>query len=278
MISDDPGQTVLSEPVKIHQIIMNLCTNSYRAMREASGTIEVRLESFTPNDDFAKTHPDQQAAQYLRLMVSDNGLGISPSTLPRIFDPYFSTNKKEDGTGMGLAIVHGIVTQMRGTIEVSSELNVGTIFKVFLPIAENIPIQREPPANTEIIHGSESILLVDDELPVLKLVERMLNPLGYKTVCRTSSIEALELFRNKPDRFDLIVTDQSMPNMIGTALAEAMMEIRPDIPIILCTGYSELSIVKRADGRGIKGIVMKPINKKELSQTIRQVLDRDNKL
>ena len=119
-------------------------------------------ESFTPNDDFAKTHPDQQAAQYLRLMVSDNGLGISPSTLPRIFDPYFSTNKKEDGTGMGLAIVHGIVTQMRGTIEVSSELNVGTIFKVFLPIAENIPIQREPPANTEIIHGSESILLVDD--------------------------------------------------------------------------------------------------------------------
>jgi PAS domain S-box-containing protein len=269
--------SVLCDPTQIHQIIMNLCTNSYRAMRDEGGVLDVRLESFTPDPAFVANHPDLPTGEFLCLTVSDTGYGIDPAVLPRIFDPYFSTNKKEDGTGLGLAVVHGLVTKLGGAIEVSSELGAGATFKVFLPKAKNFTeprIDSDAPA----IHGSETILLIDDELPILQLEERMLTTLGYKTVCRTSSIEAMELFRNQPDRFDLVVTDHSMPNMTGAKLAEVMVDIRADIPIILCTGYSEVDIPPHVKKRCIRDIIMKPVNKKELAHAIRRVLDRDREV
>jgi PAS domain S-box-containing protein len=263
--------TIMCNPSHIHQIIMNLCTNSYRAMRADGGVLEVRLDSFTSDPAFAEHHPELSAGEYLCLTVRDTGYGIAPAILPRIFDPYFSTNKKEDGTGLGLAVVHGLVAKMRGAIEVESEPGQGATFKVFFPKAKTFIEPRITPSIAEI-RGSETILLVDDELPLLQLEERMLTSLGYKTVCRTSSIEAMELFRNQPDRFDLVVTDHSMPNMTGAKLAEVMVDIRPDIPIILCTGYSELDISADVKNRCIREIVMKPVNKKELALAIRRLL------
>lgn len=265
--------TILSDPAKIHQLIMNLSTNAYRAMREDGGILEVRLETFDLTDDFKAKHLELQAGHYLRLLVRDSGHGMDPTVLPRIFDPYFSTNKKEDGTGLGLAVVHGIVTGLGGAIEVSSELGVGTTFKIFLPVAEGLVAEKEFPADTVMQRGGESILLVDDELPILLLEERMLAPLGYKITCRTSSVEAMELFRNCPERFDLVITDHSMPNMTGAKLAEGMVEIRPDIPIILCTGYSELNMSQDARDKCIREIIMKPVDQRDLAQAIRQVLD-----
>jgi PAS domain S-box-containing protein len=269
------SEVVLCDPSQIHQLIMNLCTNSYQAMRDAGGTLEVRLESFSPDDTFVENHPDLPAARYLRLTVSDTGQGIGPAVLPRIFEPYFSTKKKgEGGTGLGLAVAHGIVKRLAGAIEVNSELGVGTIFKVYLPVL-NEQISPDKPLPDLPIHGSENILLVDDELSLLELEERTLAPLGYKTVCRTSSIEALELFRNDPDRFDLVVTDHNMPNMTGAQMAEEMVNIRPDIPIILCTGYSELDISAAIMGKCIRKTIMKPVSKKELAHSIREVLGRN---
>ncbi|MDF1577898.1 MAG: PAS domain S-box protein, partial [Desulfobulbales bacterium] len=271
------GATVLADPTQIHQIIMNLCTNSYQAMREEGGTLNVRLESYTPDEDFRKRHPEMQAKGYIRLTVSDTGRGMEPATLPRIFDPYFSTNKKEDGTGLGLAVVHGIVRKLSGTIEVYSEPGTGSTFEIYLPVFTGALEYKTPISDATALTGTESILMVDDEQSLLQLEERMLTPLGYRTTCRTSSVEALELFRNRPDKFDLVVTDQSMPNMTGIKLAEAMTAIRPDIPIILCTGYFELDISKEAEGKFVRKIIMKPVNKKTLANAIRHELDRDKK-
>ncbi len=265
--------TVMSDPIQIHQIIMNLCTNSYQAMRDRGGVLMVRLEAYAPDMDFLKNHPELLADRYLRLLVSDSGHGIAPGILPRIFDPYFSTNKKEDGTGLGLSVVHGIVKKMGGAIEVSSRPDAGATFEVFMPIFEGSLEQTPPLPETATLTGTESILLVDDEQPILQLVERMLGALGYHTTCRTSSVEALELFRNKPDTFDLVVTDHSMPNMTGIKLAESMLAIRPDIPIILCTGYFELDISKKTGDKFVRQIIMKPTNKQTLAAAIRQELD-----
>jgi PAS domain S-box-containing protein len=265
--------TVMGDPTQIHQIIMNLCTNSYQAMRDRGGVLSVRLEGYVPDMDFMKNHPEMPADQYLRLTVSDTGRGMSPAILPRIFDPYFSTNKKEDGTGLGLSVVHGIVKKMGGVIEVCSRQDAGSTFEVFMPIFQGVLDQAAPTPEATTLAGTESILLVDDEQAILQLEERMLDSLGYQTTCRTSSVEALELFRNQPDRFDLVVTDHSMPNMTGVKLAESMLAIRPDIPIILCTGYFELDVSKKTGGKFVRQIIMKPTNKATLAAAIRQELD-----
>jgi PAS domain S-box-containing protein len=272
-VISDTALTVFADPSQIHQVLMNLCTNAFKAMREKGGILEVRLESFVPDREFAESYPDLRANRYVVMVVSDTGIGMDSSIIPRIFEPYFSTNKKEDGTGLGLAVVHGIVNRLGGAIEVASNPGLGSTFKIYLPVLESLEPPVEQPSFGLLPSGSERILLVDDELPILELGRRMLTSLGYEVVLRTSSIEALELFRNQSDKFDLVITDLNMPNMTGTRLADAMTEIRPDIPIILCTGYADLSVGQHSRGRSIREILMKPIAKSQLATMVRQVLD-----
>ncbi len=273
-VISDSSLTVFADPSQIHQVLMNLCTNAFKAMREKGGLLEIRLESFTPDQPFTESYPGLQANHYVCLVVKDTGIGMDGSVLPRIFEPYFSTNKKEDGTGLGLAVVHGIVTRLEGAIEVSSIVGAGSTFKVYLPVAENPDLPTTQTAYDILPLGSEHILLVDDEQPILELSSRILSGLGYQVTCRTSSIEALELFRHQPARFDLVITDQNMPNMTGTRMADEMTSIRPHIPIILCTGYADLNLSQQSGRRSIKEILMKPIAKSQLAATVRQVLDR----
>ncbi len=196
------------------------------------------------------------------------------SVMERIFDPYFTTKDKGEGTGLGLSVVHGIVNDYWGAITVYSEPGKGTTFHVYLPRVAEVEEkgQAESPLGG-IPTGRERILFIDDNQALVDLGKRMLGRLGYEVVTRTSSIEALELFRAKPDEFDMVITDMTMPNMTGDKLAKEMMKIRPDIPVILCTGFSELISEERAKGLGIRAFVMKPVVKRDMAETVRRVLD-----
>jgi CheY-like chemotaxis protein len=199
---------------------------------------------------------------------------MPPEILKRIFDPYFTTKEVGKGTGLGLAVVHGIVKSYRGGITVSSEVGRGSTFDVYFPRVE-IPKEVAAAGAQESLPsgGHERILLVDDEHAVAEIIQGMLNILGYRTSARTSSIEALELFRAKPDQFDLVITDMTMPNMTGDKLTGKLLEIRPDIPIILCTGYSEYITKEKGESIGIRELLLKPLAMKELAQAVRRVLD-----
>lgn len=267
---------VWADSSQIQQVVMNLCTNAYHAMREMGGVLEVTLDEIDVDAGLAKEEPDLKQARYVRFAVSDTGHGISPSTMQRIFEPYFTTKDVGVGTGLGLATVHGIVRSHKGAVTVESEPGKGTTFTVFLPLsvqeADALEVEEEPEPTT--LTGDECILHVDDEEPIARLVETTLGRLGYTVVSRTSSVEALAAFRAEPMRFDVVVTDQTMPNLTGVELAKEMMRIRPDIPIVLCTGFSELVDEKQAKAIGIQAYVKKPIIGHELAMAIRRVLDR----
>jgi len=278
---------VFANHTQIHQVILNLCSNASHAMRERGGVLEVNLQNFDfglqsgeleGDDEFKseirnpKSKFDLSPGHYLRLSVKDTGSGIDPKVIDRIFDPYFTTKETGEGTGMGLSVAHGIVKSHGGDIMVASELGKGTTFHVLLPKFEkDIPSVTEP--KIQLPRGTERILFVDDEKGAVDAIQSMLKNLGYKVTARTSSIEALEAFRNKSDTFDLVITDMTMPNMTGRDLAKEMMSIRSDIPIILCTGFSEQIDEKKAKEMGIKAFIMKPIVMREIANTIRKVLD-----
>lgn len=264
--------SVLADASQIHQIIMNLCTNAGHAMQEKGGLLELCLASVELDLGFAAKNPDIDPGSYLELRVSDTGDGMSPEVMERIFDPFFTTKAPGQGSGMGLAMVHGIVKSHGGTISVYSEPGRGTTFKVYLPIAKK---SAKPEFEIEALPstGSERILYIDDEKPLVDLGQKILESHGYKVTTRTSSIEALELFKVKADKFDLVVTDMTMPNMTGKELAKQINRIRPDIPIILCSGFSTNITDETAKDSGIRKFVNKPILRAELLQTIRQVLD-----
>jgi CheY-like chemotaxis protein len=211
---------------------------------------------------------------YVRISVRDTGSGMSPDVMDRIFDPYFTTKEKGVGTGLGLAVVHGIVKKYDGAIQVESEVGKGTVFHVYLPKADaSTPAQAEAPK--PILGGSERVLLVDDEPMLASVGQQTLQRLGYDVVSRTSPIEALELFKAKPGHFDLVVTDQTMPGLTGDALARELMNIRPGLPVIICTGYSQIIDAERAAQIGIKAFVMKPILIHELAAAVRKALGRE---
>ena len=205
--------------------------------------------------------------------MADTGHGMTPDTVKRIFDPYYTTREKGGGTGLGLAMVHGIVRNHGGRILVESEVGKGTTFHVYLPRATARPNPADATMADRMPGGRERILLVDDEEELVLVVKDMLQHLGYRVITRSSCLEALAAFRENPARFDLVLTDMTMPDMTGDKFSRKLMEIRPDIPIILSTGYSETIDAAKARDIGIRAFVLKPLMLKQLAQTIRQVLD-----
>ena len=267
---------VLADPTQIHQVVMNLCTNAARAMRGRGGILSVKLSEIEVDDSFASRYPDLKHGSYIMLTVSDTGHGMDATVMERIFDPYFTTNIPGEGTGLGLAVVQGIVKSYNGMITVNSESDKGAAFDVYLPAikAEVLP---ETDTVKVLPTGDEHILFIDDEKVLTALGKEMLETLGYRVTTRDNGIDALETFRKQPDTFDLVFTDMTMPGMTGMELSKEMMDIRPDIPVVLCTGYSELIDGVRAKENGICEFVMKPFVIKGLAITIREVLDERRK-
>jgi len=267
---------VMADPTQIHQIIMNLCANAAHAMEEEGGTLKVSIKDAVLGAQITDNYPELEPGFYLKLEVEDTGIGIDKKNLDAIFEPYFTTKESGEGTGLGLSVVHGIVKSYFGEVIVTSQPGKGSLFKIYLPVIKSIGSEKQFEA-MEILMGNEHILYVDDELTIAQLGKKMLESLGYQVTTRTSSIEALELFKYRADSFDLVITDMTMPNMTGDRLASEMMKIKPDIPVILCTGYSKRFSDEEAIENGIKAFQMKPLIKKELAKTVRKVLD-DKKL
>lgn len=254
---------------------MNLCTNAAHAMSDRKGDLKVSLYPVEINlSDDLSIHHDLSPGMFLKLTVSDTGVGIAPEIMDRIFDPFFTTKKPGEGTGMGLSVVYGIVKSFGGTITVESEKEKGARFNVYFPLLMEEGIEREREDSSRIAGGTEHILFVDDEENLVQLGTELLTSLGYEVTGRTSSLEALELFCIKPDRFDLVITDMTMPNMTGVDLAREMILIRPDVPIILCTGFSEMISKEKATSIGIRRFIMKPLLIKSLAMTIREAIDK----
>jgi PAS domain S-box-containing protein len=264
---------VMADPTQIHQILMNLYSNAAYVLKETGGTIAVSLENINISDDNTSEYPGLDNGKYIMLSVSDTGQGIQPEILERIFEPYFTTKKFGEGSGMGLAIAHGIVKSHGGTIFVESEHGNGAIFHVILPVIEaNIRFEEEYEMFCPT--GTERILFVDDEKPIADAMNIMLTRLGYVVTSRTDSLEALKMFRENHDSFDLMVTDLVMPHMTGVELSKEVSCIRPDMPIILCTGYSEMIDDKMIDEAGIGYRTTKPLVMSEMANIIREALDR----
>ena len=264
---------VIADPIQVHQIAMNLLTNAYHATEQKGGRISIELkETLLKRDDLVGNPLEPR--KYVVLSISDSGCGIDPAIRDKIFDPYFTTKAQGKGTGLGLAVVYGIVKDHGGDIRFYSELGVGSTFTVYLPLMERSleteNIQRFESDRT----GHERILLVDDEEPIVRVQKQMLERLGYRVTERTSSFDALEAFRANPDAFDLVVTDMTMSGMTGDQLARELISIRPDISIILCTGFSERINQEKAAAIGIHGFLMKPVVRSEMAGMVRKVLDR----
>jgi CheY-like chemotaxis protein len=265
-------KVIKADPTKIHQIVMNLATNAYHAMEETGGEIYISLKEAVFNS-YNLIDPEMSPGEYVCLSVSDTGVGMDKELTKKIFDPFFTTKEKGKGTGMGLSVVHGIVKGMNGAIQVHSNPDKGTEFKVYLPI-EKKSFDEQSTRTKEIIQGGiEQILLVDDEIVVVKMTQQILERMGYQVNSRTSSIEALEAFTTNPKKYDLVITDLAMPNMPGDKLSAELLKIRPDIPIILCTGFSGRITEEKALSIGIKGFLQKPMIKLKMAQMIRKMLD-----
>lgn len=264
--------TIQADPTNIHQIVLNLCTNSLHAMENEKGTLGVRLYR---KDLEAETirESDVSPGPFIVLSVSDTGQGMDKNTIKRIFEPYFTTKEVGKGTGLGLAVIHGIVKYYGGFIEVETELGKGSVFHVYFPAIEKT-FETQAIAEKKLLPtGNERILIVDDESSIINLQETILERLDYTVTATTDSNEALEKFCLQPDQFDLIITDQTMPSLSGVEFAEEVLKIKADMPIILCTGYSSIVTEEEALALGIKKYVRKPVDRSTLTDIVRQVLD-----
>ncbi len=267
---------IMADATQIHQVLMNLCTNAFHAMREKGGVLTVRLTEMEADATTTTAYPGLAAGKYWKVAVSDTGTGMDAAVKSRIFDPYFTTKEKGEGTGLGLAVAYGIVKNHHGSIYVESEPGHGTTVLILLPRLEKVeePAVSEP--TLDACGGSERILFVDDEAPLVKVASTMLKRLGYRVDAVTSGPEALECFRRHPDEIDLVITDLTMPNMTGDQLAEAVRKIRPDVPVVLCTGNRDRIEQKRIGECGIDALIMKPWVWAELGKAIREVLGKKN--
>ena len=262
---------IKADPTQVHQVIMNLCTNAYHAMRENGGTLFVGLEDV----NFQDIDPDLELSpgSYVRLTVKDTGCGMDRGVLDRIFDPYFTTKKQGEGTGLGLAVVHGIVKSLRGGIKVESEPGNGSTFFIFFRKIEGTALWPPEKAFESLPSGTETILFIDDEPSIVSMGKQILSNLGYTVVTVTGSRAALELFQANPNKFHLVVTDMTMPDLTGDVLAREILKIRPQVPVVLCTGYSERITEEKALALGIRRLVMKPFDRADFAKIVRNVLD-----
>lgn len=267
---------VMADPTQIHQVLMNLCTNASHAMREKGGVLEVSLTDIFLDSEYVKSHPDSLQGPHVRLAVRDTGKGMSQFVLERIFNPFFTTKSKGEGTGLGLSVVHGIVKSLKGHIIVNSKLDEGTSFEIFLPAVTGEDVEISP-LEQSIPTGNEHILVVDDERSLVEANRSLLESLGYKVTGMTGALEALEAFRSQPQKFDLVITDLTMPQMTGDKLAKALLSIRPDLPIILCSGFSASGDPKDIAELGIRALLHKPLLKREIAEAIRNALDAGQK-
>ncbi|KAB2889980.1 MAG: response regulator [Desulfobulbaceae bacterium] len=264
--------TVLCDPSRFHQVVMNLCTNAYQAMPQG-GRLEVRLEPVEVDPALRSRYPELVENAYLRLMVIDTGHGIDPEALGRVFDPYYSTKETGQGTGLGLSVVHGIVSQLGGTVRVDSEPGRGACFSVYLPLAaEDRGTKEERIAGPLEASGGGNILYVDNEEAIAVLGKKILEPYGYGVTCCSSGIDALTLFARDPSRFDLVISDYSMPQIMGTRLISEIRRIRPDIPTILVSGLIDGNVVESGQVLAIDAILEKPLDKEILARTVQHIL------
>ncbi len=261
----------VADPTQVHQVLMNLGSNAAHAMREKGGTLEVGLSAVSLDEEATARHIDLKPGSYLKLTVRDTGHGMAPEVMSRVFEPFFTTKKQGEGVGMGLAVVHGIVKSHGGAISVASELGKGTTFTIFLPRIVGAG-QAGEDASQPISGGTERILFVDDEDIQVRAMNKLLEHLGYRVVGLSDPKAALELFGRQPGSFDLAIMDQTMPGMAGIDLAREMLKIRPGLPIILCTGYSESADEQQALASGVRAFMLKPFSVREIAQTIRRVL------
>ncbi len=270
-ISDDPC-SIMGDISQINQIVMNLAINAADAMSEEGGLLEVTLEKIILQEEKACFDWVLSPGPYVRLRMRDTGEGIEPKIIDRIFDPYYTTKEVGKGTGMGLSVVHGIVKRHGGGIRVESGLGKGTLFEIYFPALDEMA-EEEKECKGEIEGGSERILFVDDEEPMVNLYRRHLERLGYDVKSTTKPEEALELFKANPDHFDVIITDMTMPRITGDRLAEEVLKIRPHMPVIICTGYSERMSAEKAEALGVRKYIEKPIDLRNLASSLREVLD-----
>ncbi len=265
---------LLADTTQIHQLIMNLCTNAAYSMRKKGGVLTLNLSSVSLDSSIVSVSSDLPPGDYIQLTISDTGTGISPDIIDRIFEPFFTTKAVGEGTGMGLTAVKGIVENHNGSITVNSKPAKGTTFHIFLPKAQGeIKTTPEEENLAPLPTGNEHILIVDDEALLVNVGKKMLTSLGYIVTAKTDSNEAFKVFKQSPETFDLVITDQTMPHLTGYDLSKKMIKIHPDTPIILCTGYSESISEKKARSIGIKKFMLKPFTRKELAETIRRILD-----
>ncbi|MBI5896620.1 MAG: PAS domain-containing protein, partial [Desulfobacterales bacterium] len=265
-------RVIEADPTQIHQIVINLCTNAAHAMEKNGGILDVRLSNVRLDETAAALHHCLSPGDHVRLRVSDTGCGIDPKIKNRVFDPYFTTKESGKGSGIGLSVVHGIVRDHNGAIAIDSKLGAGTTVTVLFPAIEAIPV-KEPAAQRRLLTGTEKILFVDDEPSLVTMVKMALERLGYRVESATDPLQALALLQGAPDGIDLLITDMTMPKMTGTQLIAQALALRPDLPTILCTGYSEKINAHRAKELGIGCYLEKPFRPNDLAEAVRKVLD-----
>jgi len=271
-----PGPHIVSmDPSQLHQVVLNLCTNAVHAMGDQSGVLEIRLAAETVDEVESGALPGVTPGDYVQLTVGDTGHGIPPDIRDRIFDPYFTTKPPGEGSGMGLSVVQGIVRNLNGAVRVDGKPGSGTAFHVLLPVSES-PVEQvfDWTSGTALPNGSESVLLVDDETAIVEIGKLMLEQLGYRVETRVSPTEALARFQSAPADFDLVITDLTMPGINGEALSRDILRIRPDMPIILSSGYHRQPVADSSGSPEIAGTLPKPYRMRDLAVTVRKILDR----
>ncbi len=272
-IDTDCGR-ILADLTQINQLIINLATNSYHAMQNSGGVLGIVLVEKKISSDDLDFKYSLSPGDYLKLTISDTGCGMDKEILGKIFDPYFTTKEVGKGTGMGLSMVHGIVKDHGGDIKIYSEPGKGTKFDIYFPLMANESVKQKALSAEQNLTGTERILFVDDEESIALMGKHILENLGYCVTSQVNSMEALETFKRSPDEFDLIITDLTMPHMTGIELASKIIKIKPDIPVIICTGFSNTNDEIKAKAAGVSSFIMKPIVKKQMASIIRKVLDK----